>query len=200
MISTYTVDDLNKAYEYLISFENGLSNIEIPKLLKISDILLDFRKAYITSDSLSFENGLSNIEIPKLLKISDILLDFRKAYITSDSLSFAGQNEISLNNGKNSYNFRILLLDRYTKPFKKYTIGEWVENSGEPLKSLRNKVENNKEPLDVKDLVRILITSIQAIIAIELLNKYRWDEDKLYETINFLGFKYRDLEIQFPWI
>lgn len=166
MISTYTVDDLNKAYEYLISFENGLSNIEIPKLLKISDILLDFRKAYITSDS----------------------------------LSFAGQNEISLNNGKNSYNFRILLLDRYTKPFKKYTIGEWVENSGEPLKSLRNKVENNKEPLDVKDLVRILITSIQAIIAIELLNKYRWDEDKLYETINFLGFKYRDLEIQFPWI
>lgn len=75
-----------------------------------------------------------------------------------------------------------------------YTIGEWVENSGESLESLRNKVENNKEPLDVKDLVKILITSIQAIIAIELLNKYRWDENKLYKTINFLEFKYRDIE------
>lgn len=57
-------------------------------------------------------------------------------------------------------------------------------------------MENNKEPLDVKDLVRILITSIQAIIAIELLNKYRWDENKLYKTINFLESKYRDIEIQ----
>lgn len=156
----YTIDDLNKTYEYLISLENGLSNIEIPKLLKISDILLEFRKVYITSDS----------------------------------LSFAKQNEISLNNGKNSYNFKILLLDRYTKPCKKYTIGEWVESSGEFLESLRNQMENNKEPLDVKDLVRILITSIQAIIAIELLNKYRWDENKLYKTINFLEFKYRDME------
>jgi len=55
-------------------------------------------------------------------------------------------------------------------------------------------MENNKEPLDVKDLVKILITSIQAIIAIELLNKYRWDENKLYKTINFLEFKYRDVE------
>lgn len=82
--------------------------------------------------------SLSNIEIPKLLKISDILLEFRKIYITSDSLSFARQQEISLNNGKNSCNFRILLLDRCTKPFKKYTIGEWVENSGEFLESLRN--------------------------------------------------------------
>lgn len=77
-----------------------------------------------------------------------------------------------------------------------YTIGELVENSGEFLESFRNKVENNKEPLDVKNLVRILITSIQAIIAIELLNKYRWDENKLYKTINFLEFKYRDIEIQ----
>ena len=160
MISTYTVDDLDKAYEYLISFENDLSNIEIPKLLKISDILLEFRKVYITSDS----------------------------------LSFARQQEISLNNGKNYYNFRILLLDRYTKPCKKYTIGEWVENSGEFLENLRNKVESDKELLDVKDLVKILITSIQAIIAIELLNKYRWNENKLYETINFLEFKYRDIE------
>lgn len=73
-------------------------------------------------------------------------------------------------------------------------MGEWVENSGELLESLRNKVENNKESLEVKDLVRILITSIQAIIAIELLNKYRWDENKLYKTINFLEFKYRDIE------
>lgn len=168
MISTYTIDDLNKAYEYLISFENDLNNIEIPKLLKIYDILSEFGKVYITSDS----------------------------------LNFARQNEISLNNGKNSCNFRILLLDRYTKPFKKYTIGEWVENSGESLDSLRNKVENNKEPLDiretldVKDLVKILITSIQAIIAIELLNRYRWNEDKLYKTINLLEFKYRDIEIQ----
>ena len=138
--------------------------------------------------------GLSNIEIPKLLKISDILLEFRKIYITSDSLSFAKQQEISLNNGKNSCRFRILLLDRYTKPCKKYTIGEWVENNGESLESIRNQMENNKEPLDVKDLVKILITSIQAIIAIELLNKYRWDENKLYKTINFLEFKYRDVE------
>ena len=156
----YTIGDLDKAYEYLISFETDLSNIEVPKLLKISDILLEFRKIYIASDS----------------------------------LSFARQNEISLNNGKNSYNFRILLLDRYTKPCKKYTIGEWVENSEESLESLRNKVENNKEPLDIKDLVRILITSIQAIIAIELLNKYRWDENKLYKTISLLEFKYRDIE------
>lgn len=143
---------------------------------------------------MSFESGLSNIEIPKLLKISDILLEFRKIYINSDSLNFAIQNEISLNSGKNSCNFRILLFDRYTKPCKKYTMGEWVENSGELLESLRNKVENNKESLEVKDLVRILITSIQAIIAIELLNKYRWDENKLYKTINFLEFKYRDIE------
>lgn len=143
---------------------------------------------------MSFESGLSNIEIPKLLKISDILLEFRKIYINSDSLNFARQNEISLNSGKNSCNFRILLFDRYTKPCKKYTMGEWVENSGELLESLRNKVENNKESLEVKDLVRILITSIQAIIAIELLNKYRWDENKLYKTINFLEFKYRDIE------
>lgn len=143
---------------------------------------------------MNFENGLSNIEIPKLLKISDILLEFRQVYINSDSLNFARQNEISLNNGKNSCNFRILLLYRYTKPCKKYTIGEWVENSGEFLESLRNQVENNKEPLDIKDFVRILITSIQAIIAIELLNKYRWDENKLYKTINFLEFKYRDIE------
>lgn len=160
MISTYAIGDLDKTYEYLISFENGLSNIEIPKLLKISDILLEFRKVYIASDS----------------------------------LNFARQNEISLSNGKNSRNFRILLIDRYTKPCKKYTIGEWVENSGEFLESLRNRVENNKEPLEVKDLVRILITSIQAIIAIELLNKYRWDENKLYKTISFLEFKYRDIE------
>lgn len=143
---------------------------------------------------MSFESGLSNIEIPKLLKISDILLEFRKIYINSDSLNFAIQNEISLNSGKNSCNFRILLFDRYTKPCKKYTIDEWVENSGELLENLRNKVENNKESLEVKDLVRILITSIQAIIAIELLNKYRWDENKLYKTINFLEFKYRDIE------
>lgn len=166
MISTYTIDDLNKAYEYLISFEYGLSNIEIPKLLKISDILLEFRKIYINSDS----------------------------------LNFVRQNEISLNNGKNSCSFGVLLLDRYTKPCKKYTIDEWVENSGEFLENLRNKMKNNKEhldvkePLDVKDLVKILITSIQAIIAIELLNKYRWNENKLYETISFLEFKYRDIE------
>lgn len=166
MLSTYTIGDLDKAYEYLISFETDLSNIEVPKLLKISGILLEFRKVYIASDS----------------------------------LSFAKQNEISLNNGKNSYNFRILLLDRYTKLCKKYTMGEWVENSGEFLERLRNQVENNKETidvketLDVKDLVKILITSIQAIIEIELLNKYRWDENKLYKTINFLGFKYRDIE------
>ena len=75
-----------------------------------------------------------------------------------------------------------------------YTIGEWVENSEESLENLRNKVENNKESLDVNDLVRILITSIQAIIAIELLNKYRWDENKLYKTISFPEFKYRDIE------
>lgn len=160
MISIYTIDDLNKTYEYLISFENVLSNIEIPKLLKISDILLEFRKVYIASDS----------------------------------LNFARQNEINLNNGKNSCNFKILLLDRYTKLYKKYTIGEWVENSGEFLENLRNKVKNNKEPLDAKDLVRVLITSIQAIIAIELLNKYRWDENKLYKTVSFLEFKYRDIE------
>lgn len=166
MISIYTIDDLNKAYEYLISFENGLSNIEISKLLKISDILLEFRKVYIDSDS----------------------------------LSFARQNEISLNNSlndkENSYNFRILLIDRYTKPCKEYTIGEWVENSGKTLESLRNKVENSKEPLEVKDLVGILITQIQAVIAIELLNKYRWDENKLSKTIRLLEFKYRDIEKQ----
>lgn len=162
MISTYTIPDLNKAYEYLISLENDISNIEIPKLLEISDILLEFRKVYITSDS----------------------------------LSFAKQEEISLNNGKNSCSFGVLLLDRYTKPCKKYTIGEWVENSGETLESLRNKVENSKEPLEVIDIVRILITSIQAMIAIELLNEYRWDENKLHKTINFIEFKYRDIEIQ----
>ena len=29
---------------------------------------------------------------------------------------------------------------------------------------------------------------------IELLNKYRWDENKLYKTISFLEFKCRDIE------
>ena len=69
-----------------------------------------------------------------------------------------------------------------------------MENSGELLENLRNQVENSKEPLDIEDIVGVLITSIQAIIEIELLNKYRWDENKLYKTINFLGFKYRDIE------